>query len=84
MCDLSRKLFVVHKQEVDFLEVIDNEFFEAVRQEMSSLSDVPVPTSSLSVYVERSKYAARARGSIRKYTPSCCCHSQFWAWEPAP
>jgi hypothetical protein len=41
MCDLSRELFVVHKQEVDLFDVIDNEFFEAVGQEMPSLSSVP-------------------------------------------
>ena len=37
MCDFSRELFVVHKQEVDLLEVVDNEFFETAGQEMSSL-----------------------------------------------
>jgi len=35
--NLSRELFVVHKQEVDFSEVVDDEFFETVGQEMSSL-----------------------------------------------
>lgn len=30
MCDLSRELFVVHKQEIDLPEVVDDEFFETV------------------------------------------------------
>lgn len=30
MCDLSREPFVVHKQEIDLLEVVDDEFFETV------------------------------------------------------
>ena len=46
VCDLRRELFVVHKQEVDLLDVVDNEFFEAVGQEMSSLS---VPTHHISI-----------------------------------
>ena len=47
MCDLRREFFVVHEQEVDFLDVIDNESFEAVGQEVSGLSAV------LSVYTEK-------------------------------
>ncbi len=30
MCDFSRELFVVHEQEIDLLEVVDDEFFETV------------------------------------------------------
>ena len=46
MCDLSREFFVVHEQEVDFLDVVDHESFEAVGQEVSGL---PV---SISIYRE--------------------------------
>ena len=30
MCDLCRELFVVHKQEIDLPEVVDDEFFKTV------------------------------------------------------
>ena len=47
MCDLRREFFVVHEQEVDFLDVVDNESFEAVGQEVSGLS-----ARSISIYGE--------------------------------
>ena len=37
MGNLSREFFVVHEQEVDLLDVVDNEFLEAVGQEVSGL-----------------------------------------------
>lgn len=58
MCDLRREFFVVHEQEVDFLDVVDNESFEAVGQEVSGLS-----ARSISIYGENYRVGDR-RGSI--------------------
>jgi hypothetical protein len=30
VCDLGREFFVVHEQEVDLLEIVNDEFFEAI------------------------------------------------------
>jgi hypothetical protein len=78
--DLSRELFVVHEQEVDLLDIVHHELFEAVRQEMSRL---PVPQPNPYQHVWR-EITAGGWMHERGCAPSCCYHSRSWAWEPVP
>jgi hypothetical protein len=62
VCDLRRKALVVHQEEVNFPGVADQEFFEAVRQEVAGLFN-SINNKDL------------LQGSLR-CAPSCCSRNQ--------
>jgi hypothetical protein len=52
MCDLCRKTFVVHEEEVDFPNVVDEEFFKTVGEKVSCLLVAPVTNLTQPVTLE--------------------------------
>jgi len=69
VCNLCSVSFIVHKEDLDLLDIADKEFLEAVGHEMAGL---------------QKQICSGFWGSELSSAPSCCSHNRSWAWGAGP